>query len=65
MRTVRTPSRPRSRVSDAVGVGLVVLDLWRRLPPEHRRRVVVLVRTQTPRLAGGAARIGRRVTRRG
>jgi hypothetical protein len=52
-------------VSDAVGVGLVVLDLWRRLPPEHRRRVVVLVRTQTPRLAGGAARIGRRVTRRG
>jgi hypothetical protein len=34
-----------------VGVALTTYDLWRRLPPEYRKRAIRLARTHGPPLA--------------
>jgi hypothetical protein len=39
-----------------VGIALAVYEVWRRLPPEHRRRLVVAARRHGPRLASSVAR---------
>ena len=35
----------------AIGIVLTTWDLWRRLPPEYRKRALVLARTHGPPLA--------------
>jgi hypothetical protein len=46
-----------------VGVVLTAFDLWRRIPPKHRKRILAEARKHGPRLAK-AARDSQRRTRR-
>jgi hypothetical protein len=39
-----------------VGIALTTWDIWRRLPPEHRKRILKAARKHGPRLAATAAR---------
>jgi hypothetical protein len=39
-----------------VGLAFTAYDLWRRLPPSQRRRLLEATRTHGPRIASGAAR---------
>jgi hypothetical protein len=34
-----------------LGLALAVLDIWRRIPPAHRRRLIAQARQHGPRLA--------------
>jgi hypothetical protein len=43
-----------------LGLALTAFDLWRRLPPSQRRRIVEATRTHGPRLAAKAREQGRR-----
>jgi hypothetical protein len=43
-----------------VGVVLTAIDIWRRIPPKHRRRIVAQARKHGPRLAKAAANRQRR-----
>jgi hypothetical protein len=43
-----------------VGVVLTAIDIWRRIPPKHRRRIVSEARKHGPRLAKAAAKRQRR-----
>jgi hypothetical protein len=47
-----------------VGVVLTAIDIWRRIPPKHRRRIVAQARKHGPRLAKAAAERQRRRRRR-
>jgi hypothetical protein len=47
-----------------VGVVLTAIDIWRRIPPKHRRRIVSEARKHGPRLAKAAAKRQRRRRRR-
>jgi hypothetical protein len=38
-----------------VGLALTAFDVWRRIPPQHRRRIVAEGRKQLPKLARAAA----------
>jgi hypothetical protein len=38
-----------------VGVLLTALDIWRRIPPKHRKRIIAEARKHGPRLAKAAA----------
>jgi hypothetical protein len=38
-----------------VGLVLTAFDIWRRIPPKHRRRIVAEARKHGPRLAKSAA----------
>jgi len=40
-------------------VALAMLEAWRRLPPEHRQRLLVAARRNAPRVASSLARRGR------
>jgi hypothetical protein len=51
MHSVRKGSRRRGGISERMGLVLLVLDLWRRLPPKRRRQVLGLARKHGPRLA--------------
>ena len=53
---------PRLRPTSPVGVALTAFELWRRLPPKQRRRVLRATRTHGPKLA--AALLARRRTPR-
>jgi hypothetical protein len=46
-----------------VGLALTAFDIWRRIPPKHRKRILAEARTHGPRLAR-AARQRRRNKRR-
>jgi hypothetical protein len=43
-----------------VGVVLTAIDIWRRIPKKHRRRIVSEARKHGPRLAKAAAEKRRR-----
>jgi hypothetical protein len=43
-----------------VGAVLTAIDIWRRIPPKHRRRLVAEARKHGPRLAKAAAKRRRR-----
>ena len=48
-----------------LGVALTAYDIWRRIPPKQRKRLVEAARKHGPRLAARAAQGGqRRRTRR-
>jgi hypothetical protein len=40
-------------------VALVMFEAWRRLPPEHRRQLVLVARRNGPRVASSLVRRGR------
>jgi hypothetical protein len=63
MRHMRKRSRRKNKVSEAIGVALMVVDLWRRLPSKRRRQVLSLARKHGPRAARNA--IKSRTPRRG
>lgn len=46
----------RNPLSERLGLLLLVIDLWRRLPPKRRRQALTLARRHGPRLAKGALR---------
>jgi hypothetical protein len=43
-----------------VGIALTAIDVWRRIPPKHRRRIIAEARKHGPRLAKAAAKRQRR-----
>jgi len=43
-----------------VGIVLTAFDVWRRIPPRHRRRLVAQARKHGPRLIKAAAKRRRR-----
>lgn len=42
-----------------VTVAVAMVEAWRRLPPEHRERLLTAARRNAPRLASSLARRGR------
>jgi hypothetical protein len=50
--------RPRLRPTNPVGIALTAYELWRRLPPRQRKRLLEATRIHGPRLA--AALMARR-----
>jgi hypothetical protein len=44
-------SRIMGRRAGVIGIALTTYDLWRRLPPEYRKRAIRLARTHGPPLA--------------
>jgi hypothetical protein len=49
---------PRIRPTNPIGVALTAFELWRRLPPKQRKRVLQITRTHGPKIA--AALLSRR-----
>jgi hypothetical protein len=47
-------SRMFPRKMGPVGVALAAYDIWRRIPPHHRRRLIAEARKHGPRLAKAA-----------
>jgi hypothetical protein len=43
-----------------IGLALTAYDIWRRIPPKHRRRLIAEARRHGPRLAKAAAERRRR-----
>jgi hypothetical protein len=43
-----------------VGLVLTAIDIWRRIPPKHRRRIVSEARKHGPKIAKAAAQRRRR-----
>jgi len=64
MRNVRKRSRHHSKLTESIGVALMVIDLWRRLPPKRRRKLLTLARRHGPTVARKAYR-SRRASKRG
>jgi hypothetical protein len=63
--TTRMPAVPRLRRlfvrrMGPVGVVLTAYDVWRRIPPKHRKRILAEARKHGPRLARAAAQRQRR-----
>jgi hypothetical protein len=50
--------RPRLRPTNPVGIALTAYQLWRRLPPSQRKRLIQATRVHGPKLA--AAIVARR-----
>jgi hypothetical protein len=44
------------RRAGVFGLALGAYDVWRRLPPAQRRRIVAMTREHGPRLAAGAVK---------
>ena len=40
-------------------VALVMIEAWRRLPPEHRQQLILAARRNGPRMASSLVRRGR------
>jgi hypothetical protein len=53
------PSSPRQ----VLGLVVLVVDLWRRLPPKRRRQVLSLARQHGPKLVKRAVKSRRGATR--
>jgi hypothetical protein len=43
-----------------IGLALTAYDIWRRIPPKHRRRLIAEARRHGPRLAKAAVERRRR-----
>jgi hypothetical protein len=48
-------SRMFTRKMGPIGLALTAYDIWRRIPPRHRRRLIAEARKHGPRLARAAA----------
>jgi hypothetical protein len=58
-------SMPRTRTLfgkrlGPIGVALTAWDIWRRIPPQHRRQILKAARDHGPRVARHVAQRGRR-----
>ncbi|MBA2332965.1 MAG: hypothetical protein H0V94_09275 [Actinobacteria bacterium] len=42
---------PRVRPTNPIGVAITAFELWRRLPPKQRKRVLEATRTHGPKIA--------------
>jgi hypothetical protein len=51
---------PRLRPSSPVGLALATYEIWRRLPPSQRRRVLRAARIHGPRAAAAILALRRR-----
>jgi len=49
-----------TRKMGPVGLALTAYDIWRRIPPKHRRRLMAEARRHGPRLAKAAVERRRR-----
>ena len=47
-----------------LGLALTAYDIWRRLPPRHRKRLIKATRTHGPRVAKAVVQQRRRVRNR-
>lgn len=54
------PTRLLGKGGGPVGIAIALYDLWRRLPPKQRRRVLKAARAHGPRLAATLAKRRRR-----
>ena len=43
-----------TRKMGPVGAVLTIIDIWRRIPPKHRRRIVTQTRKHGPRIVKAA-----------
>ena len=53
----------RIRPTNPIGIALTAFELWRRLPPKQRKRVLAVARTHGPKVA--SALLARSRARRG
>jgi hypothetical protein len=53
-------SRLFPRKMGPIALALTAYDIWRRIPPKHRRRLIAEARKHGPRLAKAAAERRRR-----
>lgn len=55
------PARMRllTRRAGPIGLALTAYDIWRRIPPAQRRRILAATRKHGPRLAASAVKRGR------
>ncbi|MCP9487122.1 MAG: aldehyde dehydrogenase family protein [Gaiellaceae bacterium MAG52_C11] len=51
---------PRVRPTNPIGVAITAFELWRRLPPKQRRRVLEATRTHGPKIAAALLARSRR-----
>jgi hypothetical protein len=51
---------PRILRRSPITLALTVWEIWRRLPPQHRQRLLEATRTHGPRLAAAAIAMKRR-----
>lgn len=52
------------RRAGPIGVALTAYDLWRRLPEQHRRRILEQGRKHGPRIAAEAVKRGAQLRKR-
>ncbi len=48
------------RRAGPLGLALTAVDLWRKIPPEHRRELVAAARKHGPKLAAKARKAAKR-----
>jgi hypothetical protein len=60
----KRPRRGR-RLTDGLGVALMLVDLWRRLPPKRRKKLLALAARHGPTVARKAYRARRAAKRAG
>jgi len=60
MRLVPRFRRLFTRRMGPVGIVLTAFDIWRRIPPRHRRRIMAQARKHGPKLAKAAIKHRRR-----
>lgn len=53
-------SRLLTRRAGPIGIALTAVDIWRRIPPKQRKRILEATRKHGPRLAAEAMRLSRR-----
>ena len=58
-------SRRGRKLTDGLGVALMLIDLWRRLPPKRRKKLLGLARRHGPTVARKAYRARRASKRAG
>ena len=49
-------TRLLGRRAGPLGLALTAYDVWRRLPPSQRRRIIDATRTHGPRIAGSVVK---------
>jgi hypothetical protein len=57
------PTRIFPRRVGPLTLALTAIDIWRRIPPRHRRTIVTQARRHGPRLAAAAMKRGRAARR--
>ena len=55
------PFKLLTRRAGPVGLALTAYDIWRRIPPAQRRRILAATRKHGPRLAASAVQRGKDV----